>query len=286
MGDAETLPARLLAEAGGSAAVLGVDFPLGVPRAYAERYLAGTANFPAFLRGLLHRPGLFQVCATLDEIGPWRPFYPARGAAGMTRDSHAQALGLSGAAALSRLCDRATRERPAGAPLFWTLGANQSGKAALHAWRCCLLPSLDQPSPPLLWPFHGDLLALLRPGRIAIAETYPAEALRQLGLRVPGSKRRQADRLAVVPGLQEAMAGLDARPDAALQRLMQSGFGPDADGEDRFDCVVGCLCILTVLAGRRPDGVPDDPALRRWEGWVLGQTAMPRDDVCVARAGA
>ena len=30
-----------------------------------------------------------------------------------------------------------------------------------------------------------------------------------------------------------------------------------------------------VLAGNRPDTAPDDPWIRRWEGWVLGQTALP-----------
>jgi hypothetical protein len=35
--------------------------------------------------------------------------------------------------------------------------------------------------------------------------------------------------------------------------------------------VLGLLCVLNVLAGRRPDGVPGDPWVRRWEGWVLGQ---------------
>ena len=48
-----------------------------------------------------------------------------------------------------------------------------------------------------------------------------------------------------------------------------------AAGEDRFDCVLGVLCVLNVLAGNRPDTAPDDPWIRRWEGWVLGQTALP-----------
>ena len=30
------------------------------------------------------------------------------------------------------------------------------------------------------------------------------------------------------------------------------GFGADAAGEDRFDCVLGVLCVLNVLAGNRP----------------------------------
>ena len=88
------------------------------------------------------RPDFFRVCDTLADIRLDRPFYPQRGVRGMTRLSHAAALGLGDAAGLSRLCDRATPDRPAGAPVFWTLGANQSGKAAIAAWRDLLLPAL------------------------------------------------------------------------------------------------------------------------------------------------
>jgi hypothetical protein len=62
-------------------------------------------------------------------------------------------------------------------------------------------------------------------------------------------------------------------PDPALQRTICDGFGADAAGEDRFDCILGLLCVLNVLAGNRPDTAPNDPWIRRWEGWVLGQTA-------------
>jgi hypothetical protein len=217
------------------------------------------------------------VCATLDEVGPGRPFYPARGVRGMTRAAHAAALGLGGPAGLSRLCDRATAERPAGAPLFWTLGANQTGKAAITAWRDLLLPALALPAPPALWPFEGDFLALLARRDVVLAETYPAEAMRHFSIRMGGSKRRQADRAALGDGLADAMRTLNATPEPEMRAALADGFGADAAGEDRFDSVLGALCVLNVLAGRRPDGVPDDPWLRRWEGFVLGQTALPRE---------
>jgi hypothetical protein len=271
VGDVATLLGRLRAEGGPVA--LGVDFPLGLPRRYAAAHVA-EADFPTFLRTLADRPGFFEVCDTLGELTPSRPFYPRRGLAGMTRLSHAAALGLGDAAGLSRLCDRATAERPAGAPLFWTLGANQSGKAAISAWRDLLLPALATPEPPALWPFDGPLLSLLRPGQVAIAETYPAEAMRHLGLRMGGSKRRQADRARLVEPISEVMAGLSAKPDAAFQSTLQDGFGADAAGEDRFDSTLGLLCLLLVLGGRRPDTAPADPWIQRWEGWVLGQTAL------------
>jgi hypothetical protein len=275
VGPVASLLPRLLSAAGGGAVALGVDLPLGLPRAFAARHAASAGDFPAFLRALADAPGFFDVCATLAELSPARPFYPMRGAAGMTRAAHAAALGLDGAAALCRACDRATAERPAGAPLFWTLGANQSGKAAIAAWRDLLLPALAGPAPPLLWPFEGDLRALLRRGRLALAETYPAEALRHLALRMGGSKRRQADRAALADRLLAAVAAVGGTPEPALRAALADGFGADAAGEDRFDSLLGLLCVLNVLAGNRPDGAPDDPWIRRWEGWVLGQTALP-----------
>ncbi len=274
VGDTATLLARLRAQAGGGGVALGVDFPLGLPRSFAALH-ATEPDFPAFLRGLAARPGFFEVCAALHEIGPARPFYPARGVAGMTRAGHATALSLQDARALSRLCDHATAERPAGAPLFWTLGANQTGKAAIDAWRSLLLPALSQPRPPLLWPFAGNLHDLLAPGEVVVAETYPAEALRHLGLRLQGSKRRQADRAALAAPLRAAMGGLGVVADPDMAAMIAAGFGADAAGEDRFDSALGALCVIGVLSGRRPDGIPNDPWLRKWEGWVLGQTAMP-----------
>jgi hypothetical protein len=273
VGDVATLLARLLAAARGGAVALGVDLPIGVPRAYAA--LRPESGFPQFLRATAQWPDFYRVCATLQEIRADRPFYPMRGVRGMTRAAHAAALALGGPLGLSRACDRATAERPAGAPLFWTLGANQSGKAATAAWRDMLVPALLAGVKLRLWPFEGPFRALLAPGTIALAETYPAEALRHLGIRLKGSKRRQADRAAVADALLTAMAGVGARPDAALLATALDGFGPDAAGEDRFDCVLGLLCVLNVLQGNRPDTAPDDPWIQRWEGWVLGQTALP-----------
>jgi hypothetical protein len=273
VGDVPSFLARLCAEADGGPVALGVDLPIGVPRAYAMQ--RGEKDFLQFLQAIPNWPDFFRVCAVLEELAPERPFYPARGIAGMTRAAHAAALGLGAASGLSRICDRATAERPAGAPLFWTLGANQSGKAAIAAWRDMLLPALAARDDVRVWPFAGPYRSLLAPGAVALAETYPAEASRHLGIRLKGSKRRQADRVAVAGLLAGAMQLLRVVPDAALHAAVADGFGADAAGEDRFDCVLGVLCVLNVLAGNRPDTAPDDPWIRRWEGWVLGQTALP-----------
>ena len=271
VGDPAALAAALIAE--GGPAALGLDLPLGVPRGFAQH--RPEQDFPAFLAGLTENPDFFAVSPGLETVSPARPFYPARGIKGMTRAAHAAALGLADAAGLSRLCDRATAERPAGAPVFWTLGANQSGKAAISAWRDWLAPALAAGAPFRLWPFAGALHDLLRPGALAIAEVYPAEALRHLGLKLAGSKRAEGPRRALAPALRDAMAALHVTPDAALAEAITSGFGTDAAGEDRFDSLIGLLGLIGVIDGKRPDFIPADPMIRRWEGWVLGQTALP-----------
>jgi len=275
VGDPATLLDRLRGRAGGDAVAFGVDCPIGLPRDYAAAY-GGGGGFVDFVRCLERDDPFWAVAGTLAEVSPRRPFYPARGVRGMTRLGHAEALGLTDAAALCRACDRATVERPAGAPVFWTLGANQSGKAAIAAWRDLLGPALRGTSPPSVWPFEGGFGALLRPGAVVVAETYPADALRQLGLVPAGSKRRQADRAAYAVAIGTAMARLGVVPEAAATASVAGGFGADACGEDRFDCFLGALCVLSVTVGVRADFVPDDPWVRRWEGWVLGQSALPK----------
>ena len=73
VGDPATVLAGLHDPRG--AVLFGIDAPLGLPRAYAEAHGIAAA-FPEFLRGLAARPSFFEVCATLAEVGPWRPFYP------------------------------------------------------------------------------------------------------------------------------------------------------------------------------------------------------------------
>ncbi len=272
VGDPASFAAALLAE--GLPAALGLDLPLGVPRAYAAQ--RAEAGFLDFLRARAGDARFFAVNETLATACVAAPFYPQRGVKGMTRAAHAAALGLPDAEALHRWCDRATANRPAGAPPFWTLGANQSGKAAITAWRDWLAPALAAGAPLSLWPFEGRLHALLCPGRLALAEVYPAEALRQLGLRLAGSKRDRAARLALAGPLRAALDRLRIAPSPTALAMIQDGFGADAAGEDRLDCTLGLMALVAVLDGLREDMVPADDMVRRWEGWVLGQSDWPK----------
>ena len=277
VGDVATFPARLRAMANGGAVALGVDLPLGLPRAYAA--LLPERDFPHFLTTLATRPDFFQVCTSLAEVGLGRPFYPARGVAGMTRAAHALALGFQGAHGLSRACDRATAERPAGAPLFWTLGANQSGKAAIAAWRDMLLPNLASGR-------RQHPAVAVRRCVPRTADARQGHAGGDLSGGSPAPSRHRLEGQQTTPGRPGGGGGSPARgrwrrcrcspiPRSSTPSL--TGFGSDPAGEDRFDCILGVLCVLNVLAGNRPDTAPADTWIRRWEGWVLGQTALPRD---------
>ena len=279
VGDAATLLARLRAEAAGAAVAFGGDFPLGLPRAYAA--LAGIADFAGWLRGLTGDEAFFSVCDRLEDVCVERPFYPrARSEGAAPMKMHMARLGLEqdqfrrvvDHRVQARNADGTSRGRPAGAPLFWTLGPNQCGKGALDAWKTCLLPAFRAGLDLALWPYDGGFRELLRRGRIVAAETYPAEAMFQLRLKLSGSKLNQGARRALASALFERMRGLDAVPTSALAATIVDGFGDRPDGEDRMDSLLGLLCVIRVCDGAS-DGVPDDPAIRSVEGWVLGQDA-------------
>lgn len=274
VGPLDRLLSRLAAEAGGGAVLIGFDFPLGLPMAYAER--AGIADFldalPLFGAGMW--ADFYTPAEDPNKIGLRRPFYPRR-PGGARRRHLLDGLGLPEGNALWRRCDRLTFGRGAASPLFWTLGANQSGKAAIVGWREVLAPALRSGEPPLaLWPFAGPLDALLRPGWVVAAETYPAECYHHLGLTDGGkrwSKRRPADRAALAPRLLAWAAGAGVELAPELVTAIEGGFGPRPDGDDPFDATVGLFGMLNVILGHRPPGEPDDETVRRVEGWILGQ---------------
>jgi hypothetical protein len=56
-----------------------------------------------------------------------------------------------------------------------------------------------------------------------------------------------------------------------LVEALRDGFGPNDDGEDPFDALIGLFGMLNVLLGRQSSGEPSDPRVRRIEGWILGR---------------
>ena len=260
--------ADLLRSAREGRLIAGFDFPIGVPAFYG--WQTGFRDFPTLLDALGQGDwGDFAcVAAESDEISVTRPFYPQR-PGGRRQQDLIRALGAERMDDLRRCCDRATAERPA-APLFWTLGANQVGKAALDGWMRVILPARRAGA--ALWPFDCGTEALERP--FILAETYPAEAMRRLKFLPERrfSKRRQADRAAVAVRVLAWAERLGARLAPELVTALTQGFGADRVAEDRFDAVVG-LCGMIDLVERK--GRAEVPALddvHLWEGWIFGRS--------------
>jgi hypothetical protein len=270
----DRLLAALAAEAGPRGGVLvGFDFPIGLPLAYARR--ACVRDFRTLLP-TLGEP-FFDVAERPEEISVLRPFYPAR-PGGAAQAQLVEGLGVASIDELLRVCERATPARRAAAPLFWTLGAQQVGKAAITGWRDVLIPALRGAVDVAVWPFDGSLAELVAAGRIVVAETYPAEYYGHLGvdLAAPAEggargKRVQAVRAAQAARLVGFANELSLELAPGLRAQIEDGFGSKADADDRFDATVGILGVLDVVLGRRPAGEPGDPELRRIEGWILGQ---------------
>ena len=276
--DPAALPRRLAAEAGRSAALLALDVPIGLPRAFAAAALGAHAGFAAWLDALDPEASFLAPAATLDEVSAARPFFPAGPASGPgLKQRFLARLGLDDLTVL-RACDRAGRTANGGriaraCGLFWTLGGNQVGKAAASAWAELLKPARAEGL--RLWPFEGALAALAAPGAVVAAEAYPAEGYARLGLALPSAKRTQAWRREQA-GAMRAWAGRHGIALAApLALLVEDGFGPSPDGEDAFDATIGALAAIAVASGADPEGTPDDPTIGTWEGWMLGRVDQP-----------
>lgn len=275
-----TLLHRLRSEADGRGLLVGFDFPIGLPEAYCKEANIGSFREILMQLGLGPWKEFFNVAREAEEISLGRPFYPYK--PGGTKQVHLlNGLGLESMKELLRDCEKATRDRKNTAEsLFWTLGPKQVGKAAISGWSEVIQPMLLADDANLgLWPFDGDLETLLSEKEIVVAETYPAEACLHLGLSPPGNgwrKRCQEDRQEKAKIIFSHLEQRDIELKTDLQLQALSGFGSQADGEDRFDAFVGLLSMLEVVLGHRKEGAPEEAKVRKLEGWILGQV---RDEV-------
>jgi hypothetical protein len=247
--------------------VVGFDFPIGIPARYAA--LLGTKEFKPFLLQLGGGDlvDFYRISATSSEVSKYRPFYPYR--PGGTKHIHLlSALGLICIDDLRRKCDLANGSRRAACPLFWTLGANQVGRAAIIGWRDVLVPALSDKKPALLWPFDGSLDSLLKPGNTVIVETYPAECYGWFfqGQPLKGKGKLEVRRR-IGPTLLNWAKSAKVALDPELQCTIEDGFPND----DAFDATVGLFGMLEVLTNRRGSGAPDKEKIRKLEGWIFGQ---------------
>jgi hypothetical protein len=131
-----------------------------------------------------------------------------------------------------------------------------------------------------IWPFSGRLGELLRPGRLVVVETYPAEFYHHLdvvwssGLPAgEGGKGSQNARAANASTLLAWAKTREVDLHPVLQDAICEGFGPSSSGEDQFDATVGLFGMLNVLLGHRVIDEPESAEIRTIEGWIFGQQA-------------
>ena len=272
VGDPKAFCDSLIEGATNGAVLAGFDFPIGVPSSYGAK--TGLSDFPELLAAL-DQPlweCFGQVAATAEQISPQRPFYPAVPRKGVNRASLVEGHGVVEFNDLLRSCEKATDERRAACPIFWTLGGNQVGKAALDGWKTVIIPMVKRGA--VIWPFSGSLMTLTAPGVVILAETYPAEAYGHVGASFrKQSKTKQVDRARQAAPILEWAAKNGVEFTSACRDQIEDGFGSDRAGEDRFDALLGLLGMIEVADQRRQEGCPDDEDILRWEGWIMGQAA-------------
>jgi hypothetical protein len=267
--DHKDLMAQARAAGGHSGiAVIGFDFPIGIPAVYAR--LVDVAEFkPLLLRlGQGEWRDFSRVCSTASEITKWRPFYPDK-PGGKKQQHLLSALDLSSINDLRRRCELGRDGRKAACPLFWTLGANQVGKGAIIGWQDVLASALRTAKPALIWPFDGSLDELLQPGNVVIVETYPAECYGwffEKGLK--GKGKLEVLKKAGGPLLRWAEKA-NIKLEKELIKAVEGGFLHG--GDDAFDATVGLFGMLEVILDRRKPGDPNEEAVRNVEGWIFGQ---------------
>ncbi len=135
-----------------------------------------------------------------------------------------------------------------------------------------LVPGLRDPALDLaIWPFSGRLVELAQPGKLVIAETYPAEYYprldplqRPIRKRLAGERRDWARRVLAEGTLPEM------RFATRLEDDFWDGFTSEPSGEDAFDAFVGLLGMLALVMGRIVHHESVEAWVRNIEGWILG----------------
>jgi hypothetical protein len=259
----------------------GFDFAIGLPSFYIDRIASALFegfSFPDLLATLAQErwANFFLAAARADDISLTRPFYPHRALAGVRREHIVNALGCASFDQLLRQCDKATVRRGAASPLFWTLGPKQVGKAALSGWREVLVPARQHKA--RLWPFDGAL-ACSASHFLTIAETYPAESYRHVGINLQSgmSKRNQGHRRKALAGINDWCSANQIVLSKAVDEAVEGGFGARRSGEDPFDAFAGLIAMIEVAEGRRQPSPDSNISVQEREGWILGQTDLPID---------
>jgi hypothetical protein len=100
----------------------------------------------------------YDVAERPEQVSLHRPFYPRTPTRGVSRSALVAGLGVAHFDELLRACERAPTDGRTACSVFWTLGGNQVGRAAISGWREIIAPAVQ--SGARLWPFDGRLADL------------------------------------------------------------------------------------------------------------------------------
>jgi hypothetical protein len=261
-----------------TAILLGFDFPIGLPEVYAVHDMgSGFLELLPLLGVAAPWKKFYEVGDSPQDISAHRPFYPKVAKGSKQRHLYG-GLGADTFDGIRRRCERGYQGRRPACPLFWLVGAAHVGDAAINGWAEVISPALRETGKPTaVWPFSGELVSLLRPNAVVIAETYPTEYYRQLGVKFGagiGSKRSQDARSANAAALLASAEALRLSLPCGLKDTIRSGFASGMGADDGFDALVGLMGMLKVVRGELPSEAPNDDTIRRVEGWILGQAPI------------
>ena len=272
--------------------LVGFDFPIGLPAAYAKR--VGIEDFATALAGFgqgrLAR--FLRGRAQPEQIALARPFYPARPGGRSRRQlvDGLRARDLAPSAPALRSRDREppgrlpdvldARRQPGRQGRDRRLARSAGARAPRR--RATSRSGRSMGRSPICSARH----------RFVVAETYPGEVYGHLdlrsALRADGGKRRQAARAACADRLLAWAERAKSRWRRRLRTDITGRLRPQSGADDRFDAVVGLFGMLNVLRGApperragRPGRAPDrglDPGSGRRGGGRPG--AIRRHHAC------
>ena len=237
----------------GRSGLFGFDFPIGLPVAFGKQtqFTGFVEAFSQFGFGEWQK--FLDVADAPDQISLNRPFYPKSSGVGRKHAHIFGPLNVKSIDDLRRVCERKAPHRPAACSLFWTLGGNQVGKAAIDGWQNVVRPALAFGAS--LWPFDGPLKHLSSLNGCIICETYPREGYNHLGIafRPSESKKKQEHRRRAMAHIGSWAEKRAIKLTAQAMAQVIDGFGASKSGEDAFDALAGLLSIIEVVEGRRPE---------------------------------
>ena len=251
VGALESFWTRLAAAAGAGPVLLGFDFPIGLPAAYAER--VGIADFLDALDSF--GGDFYEVARTPEQIALRRPFYPHR-PGGRCRQQLLDGLGFELWRHLHRRCDGSDLGAPGCLPRC-------SGPSAAIRWA-----GRRSPVGATCWRRRGGTARTWRSGPSMVRcplcsapagssspRPYPGEVYGHLGmaLRAHGGKRRQAARLANAARLLAWAEHSEIALAPELHAEIATGFGGDPGADDRLRCRGRSVRPVERPPGRSPE---------------------------------